>query len=155
VIRNGGALAVCNNAGRGLDPLVPPGASGSYAADEDQDSSALGRAVVLSRNRGAVRRRTADSTLISMTDFYAPVRIPREMFDLLISRVDQAVGEHAVALLLNEDFPFRALDPISPTAIDLSGVILDDDPLDIIHYLDQLLYFAFEGVPNDIRRVLG
>jgi len=79
-----------------------------------------------------------------MADFYTPVRIPREAFHELIARVDQAVGEHTVALLLNEDYPFRALDPINPTAIDFSGIALEEDPLEVVEYLDQLLYFAFE-----------
>src|SRR5260370_2659216 len=79
-----------------------------------------------------------------MADFHTPVRIPREAFHELIARVDEGVGEHTVALLLNEDYPFRALDPINPTAIDFSGIALEEDPLGVVEYLDHLLYFAFE-----------
>ncbi len=83
-----------------------------------------------------------------MADFSTPVRIPRAAFDQLIARIDDAVGEHRVALWLHEDFPFRNLDPIMPTAIDFSGIELDDDPLEVVENLDQLLYFAFEAAPR-------
>jgi len=85
-----------------------------------------------------------------MTDFFTPVQIQRAAFNLLITRVDEAVSNHAVALVLNEDFPFRELDPVSPTAIDLSGLELEEDPLDVVNYLDQLMYFAFEGAPDEV-----
>jgi hypothetical protein len=85
-----------------------------------------------------------------MTDFFTPVQIQRAAFDVLIRRVDEAVSKHAVALVLNEDFPFRGLDPVSPTAIDLSGLELEQDPLDIVNYLDQLMYFAFEEAPDEV-----
>jgi hypothetical protein len=85
-----------------------------------------------------------------MTDFYTPVQIPRDQFDLLMARVDEAVGQHAVALILNEDFPVRALDPISVTSIDLSGLQLEENPLEIVEYLDQLMYFAFEAAPRQV-----
>ncbi|HUY49686.1 MAG TPA: hypothetical protein VMV92_28880 [Streptosporangiaceae bacterium] len=79
-----------------------------------------------------------------MADFSTPVRIPRAAFDQLIARIDDALGKHNVALWLHEDYPFRNLDPISSTAIDFSGIDLQDDPLDVVENLDQLLYFAFE-----------
>lgn len=85
-----------------------------------------------------------------MTNFFTPVQIQRAVFELLILRVDEAVGRHAVALALNEDVPLRELDPVSPTAIDLTGIALDEDPLEIVNYLDQLLYFAFEGATDEI-----
>lgn len=85
-----------------------------------------------------------------MTDFSTPVRVPRAAFDQLIARIDDAVGEHKVALWLHEDFPFRNLDPITSTAIDFSGIELDDDPLEIVENLDQLLYFAFESAPREV-----
>ncbi len=84
-----------------------------------------------------------------MTDFFTPVKIQRAVFELLIMRVDEAVGMHEVALTLNEDFPLRALNPVSPTAIDLTGIELDEDPLEVIDYLDQILYFAFDYTPNE------
>lgn len=79
-----------------------------------------------------------------VADFSTPVRIPRSTFEELITRIDVAVGEHGVALSLHEDFPFRSLDPVNPTAIDFTGLDLEDDPLDIVENLDQLIYFAFE-----------
>jgi hypothetical protein len=85
-----------------------------------------------------------------MADFATPVRIPRAAFDQLIARIDSAVGEYKVALWLHEDFPFRNLDPINPTAIDFSGIELDDDPLEVVENLDQLLYFAFESAPRNV-----
>jgi len=85
-----------------------------------------------------------------MADFSTPVRIPRAALDQLIARIDDAVGEHKVALWLHEDFPFRNLDPITSTAIDFSGIELDDDPLEVVENLDQLLYFAFESAPRTI-----
>ena len=78
-----------------------------------------------------------------MADFYTPVRMDRVTFDELIARIDKAVGEHAVALVLHEDFPFRRLDPIRPDAIDFSEIPVGD-PIEIVENLDQLLYFAFE-----------
>lgn len=88
-------------------------------------------------------------TLSSVADFSTPVRIPRSTFEELIARIDTAVGEHGVAVSLHEDFPFRSLDPVSPTAIDFSGLDLEDDPLDIVENLDQLMYFAFDLSPAE------
>jgi hypothetical protein len=85
-----------------------------------------------------------------MADFSTPVRIPRAAFDQLITRIDDAVGEHKVALRLHEDFPFRNLDPIASTDIDFSGIEIDDDPLEVVDNLDQLLYFAFEFSPREV-----
>lgn len=79
-----------------------------------------------------------------MADFSTPVRIPRAAFDQIIVRIDDAVGEHGVALILHEDYPFRNLDPVTSTAVDFSEIELQDDPLDLVENLDQLLYFAFE-----------
>jgi hypothetical protein len=84
-----------------------------------------------------------------MADFYTPVRMPRPAFEQLIARVDKAVGEHSVALVLSEDFAFRALDPIEPTAIDFRDIDIEK-PLEIVNYLDQLLYFAFEFAPEEV-----
>jgi hypothetical protein len=83
-----------------------------------------------------------------MADFSTPVRIPRAAFDQLIARIDEAVGEHDVALWLHEDYPFRNLDPITSTAIHFSDIELEDDPLDVVENLDQLLYFAFQFAPE-------
>jgi hypothetical protein len=99
---------------------------------------------------GLCTRRGTGSTLSPMTDFYTPVQIPRDAFDLLISRVDEAVGNHAIALVLNEDFPFRALDPIEMTSINFASIDLKEDPLDVVEYLDQLMYFAFEEAPREV-----
>jgi hypothetical protein len=84
-----------------------------------------------------------------MADFYTPVRIPRSAFEQLIVRVDKAVGEDTVALVLNEDFPFRALDPVEPTAIDFTNLDIEN-PSEVVYYLDQLLYFAFESAPQEV-----
>jgi hypothetical protein len=84
-----------------------------------------------------------------MSDFYAPALIPRSAFEELIARVDRAVGEHSIALVLHEYFPFRALDPISPTSIDFSGIQIKD-PSEVVDNLDQLLYFAFERAPREV-----
>jgi hypothetical protein len=84
-----------------------------------------------------------------MADFYTPVGIPRPVFDQLIVRLDKAVGEHGVALVLNENFPFRALDPIRANSIDLSGLQIDNAD-EVVENLDQLLYFAFEDAPRDV-----
>lgn len=84
-----------------------------------------------------------------MVDFYTPVLIPRGAFEQLVIRVDRAVGENAVALVLNEDFPFRGLDPIDADSVDFSDIKVDN-PEDIVENLDQLLYFALEDVPNDV-----
>lgn len=84
------------------------------------------------------------SSLIRMADFFMPVRIPRDEFEQVIVRIDKAVGEHAVALILHEDYPFRALEPLTSTAIDFSEIRFSEDPLEIIDGLDQLAYFAFE-----------
>lgn len=84
-----------------------------------------------------------------MTNFFTPVQIKRAAFELLTARVDEAVGRHDVALTLNEDVPLRALNPVSSTAIDLTGIELDEDALEIVDYLDQLLYFAFVGTQDE------
>jgi hypothetical protein len=85
-----------------------------------------------------------------MVNFYSPVRMPRDAFELLIARVDEAVGRQSVALVLNEDFPLRALDPVSQDAVDFKDIASDEDLSDIVNYLDQLLYFAFEFAPKEI-----
>lgn len=84
-----------------------------------------------------------------MADFYTPVRIPRPAFEQLITEIDKAVGEHSVALVLNEDVPLRALDPIDSDAIDFTNVAIEN-PLEIVNYLDQLLYFAFQFAPIEV-----
>ncbi len=82
-------------------------------------------------------------------DFFAPVRLPLETFNELISRTDEGVGNHTIALIISENVSFRALDIVRPESLGLHpseyervSKMVDD--------LDQMLFFAFEDAPDEI-----
>jgi hypothetical protein len=84
-------------------------------------------------------------------DFFAPVTLPLPAFEKLVERVDDGIREHAIALVLHEDFPFRTLDILDPDHLDLDDLGIDD-PSSQIDSLDQLLLFAFESAPERVIR---
>ncbi|MGW0507574.1 hypothetical protein [Micromonospora sp. NPDC003241] len=84
-----------------------------------------------------------------MFDFFAPVKIPRSAFERLVAQVDDGVGRNAIALVLHEDFPYRALHVVDE---DDFAIDRNDDFLPLVDMLDQILFFAFEQAPEGIVR---
>jgi hypothetical protein len=82
-----------------------------------------------------------------VVDFFAPIRLPFDAFEQLVSLTDQGVGSHAIALRLEEDLPFRALEIVQPL-----GEASPANFASLIDDLDQVLFFAFEGAPEEVIR---
>ncbi|WBB78789.1 hypothetical protein O7606_21660 [Micromonospora sp. WMMD882] len=85
-----------------------------------------------------------------MSNFFTPLTVPRAAFEEFVRKVDSAVGKHAIALALHEDFPYRALQVVGD-GCDLAVTGLDDAE-DLIDNLDQILFFAFEYAPEEVIR---
>ena len=86
-----------------------------------------------------------------VANFFMPIGLPRAAFEALVLRIDDGVRRHLVALVLNEDFPYRALHILNDS-FNLGDVGVDDDPEEVVYLLDQILVFAFEDAPDEVIR---
>jgi hypothetical protein len=82
-------------------------------------------------------------------DLYAPLRLPRPAFELLLVRLDEAVPKNAVRLLLHEDVSYRELVITRGDLVDLVDLKVESPEAEV-KFLDQVLLFAFENAPDEV-----
>lgn len=84
-----------------------------------------------------------------MADLFAPVQLTRAAFEDLVRCADEGIAKGAIALSLDEDYPFRELTVLNEDAVQVEGIAAKD-LVPLIESMDQLTLLAFEHAPDDV-----